>query len=293
MTGKFVVAPHFRLHEWVAQERGYFNDEKLDYEFRETMDSKASQGHHIGNKVGAYQNIEQGRSCNVSGACHWTVNVAAANGHGKLYPDCYSVSPSGVFVPKDSPIMTPEDLKGVPISVGYQSGSHYSTIQALEQYMPMQDINLSFNDGLLFARMEALIDGRTPACAAFSAPYYFLEQLGFRKIIDNTFMIATSITGDPDPQDVAKYFRALRRAQHDIDLRPELYTHYYRNEFPQRFHDVMDTRRWGPGERIVFEPYSRAIFENTRHWISERGIFDEGAMGSGRYEDAIFTVAAE
>ena len=293
MTGKFIVAPHFRLHEWVAQEKGYFNDEKLDYEFRETMDSKASQGHHIGNKVGAYQNIEQGRSCNVSGACHWTVNVAAANGHGKLYPDCYSVSPSGVFVPKDSPIMTPEDLKGVPISVGYQSGSHYSTIQALEQYMPMQDINLSFNDGLLFARMEALIDGRTPACAAFSAPYYFLEQLGFRKIIDNTFMIATSITGDPDPQDVAKYFRALRRAQHDIDLRPELYTHYYRNEFPQRFHDVMDTRRWGPGERIVFEPYSREIFENTRHWISERDIFDKGAMGSERYEDAIFMVAAE
>ena len=293
MTGKFVVAPHFRLHEWVAQEKGYFNDEKLDYEFRETMDSKASQGHHIGNKVGAYQNIEQGRSCNVSGACHWTVNVAAANGHGKLYPECYSVSPAGVFVPKDSPIMTPEDLKGVPISVGYQSGSHYSTIQALEQYMPVDDINLSFNDGLLFARMEALIDGRTPACAAFSGPYYFLEQLGYRKVIDSTFMMATSITGDPDPQDVAKYFRALRRAQHDIDLRPELYTHYYRNEFPQRFHDVMDPRRWGPGERIVFEPYSRQIFENTRHWISERDIFDKGSMGSERYEDAIFMVVAE
>jgi ABC-type nitrate/sulfonate/bicarbonate transport system substrate-binding protein len=196
-------------------------------------------------------------------------------------------------VPKDSPIMTPEDLKGVPISVGYQSGSHYSTIQALEQYMPVDDINLSFNDGLLFARMEALIDGRTPACAAFSGPYYFLEQLGYRKVIDSTFMMATSITGDPDPQDVAKYFRALRRAQHDIDLRPELYTHYYRNEFPQRFHDVMDTRRWGPGERIVFEPYSRQIFENTRHWISERDIFDKDAMGSERYEDAIFMVAAE
>lgn len=293
MSGKFVVAPHFRLHEWVAEEKGYFNDEKLDYEFRETMDSKASQGHHIGNKVGAYQNIEQGRSCNVSGACHWTVNVAAANGHGKLYPECYSVSPAGVFVPKDSPIMTPEDLKGVPISVGYQSGSHYSTIQALEQYMPVEDINLSFNDGLLFARMEALIDGRTPACAAFSGPYYFLEQLGYRKVIDSTFMMATSITGDPDPQDVAKYFRALRRAQHDIDLRPELYTHYYRNEFPERFHDVMDTRRWGPGERIVFEPYSREIFENTRHWISERDIFEKNAMGSERYEDAIFMVAAE
>ena len=290
---KFIVAPHFRLHEWVAEEKGYFAQEGLDYEFRETMDSQASQGHHIGNKVGAYQTFEAGRKCNVSGACHWTVNVAAANGHGKLYADCYSVSPAGVFVKQDSGIKTPEDLKGVPISVGFQSGSHYATIQALEQYMPITDINLSFNDGLLFARMEAFIDGRTPAVSAFSGPYYFLEQLGYRKVIDSTFMMASMVTGDPDPADVVKFFRALRRAQHDIDLRPERYTHYYKKEFPKRFHDVMDTRSWGPGERIVFEPYSAEIFGETREWVSERGIFDKGGMGSDDYANAIFKVAAE
>ena len=290
---KFIVAPHFRLHEWVAEEKGYFAQEGLDYEFRETMDSQASQGHHIGNKVGAYQTFEAGRKCNVSCACHWTVNVAAANGHGKLYADCYSVSPAGVFVKQDSGIKTPEDLKGVPISVGFQSGSHYATIQALEQYMPITDINLSFNDGLLFARMEAFIDGRTPAVSAFSGPYYFLEQLGYRKVIDSTFMMASMVTGDPDPADVVKFFRALRRAQHDIDLRPERYTHYYKKEFPKRFHDVMDTRRWGPGERIVFEPYSAEIFGETREWVSERGIFDKGGMGSDDYANAIFKVAAE
>ncbi len=290
---KFVVAPHFRLHEWVAEEKGYFTDEGLEYQFRETMDSRASQGHHIGNKVGAYQTFEAGRPCNVSGACHWTVNVAASNGHGKLYPECYSVSPAGVFVPWDSKVKTPADLKGVPISVGFQSGSHYATIQALEQYMGITDIELSFNDGLLFARMEAFVDGRTPAVSAFSGPYYFLEQLGYRKIIDTTFMMASMITGEPDPKDVQKFFRALRRAQHDIDLRPELYTHYYKKEFPERFHSVMDTRRWGPGERIVFEPYSKEIFERTFQWVGEREIFKNTSMGHGRYEDAIFSVAAE
>ncbi|HTH32872.1 MAG TPA: hypothetical protein VL976_00720, partial [Xanthobacteraceae bacterium] len=100
---KFVVAPHFRLHEWVAEEKGYFRAEGLDYEFRETMDSSSGSGHHIGNKVGAYQTLEAGRTCNVSGACHWTMNVAASNGHGKLYADAYSVSPAGVFVPPESP----------------------------------------------------------------------------------------------------------------------------------------------------------------------------------------------
>ena len=122
--------------------------------------------------------------------------------------------------------------------------------------------------------------------ALFSGSYYFLEQLGFRKILDSTFMIATMITGDPDPEDVRKYFRALRRAQRDIDLRPDLYTHYYRNEFPERFHAQMDTRRWGPGERIVFEPYTKAVFEESFEWIAQHKIFEREAMGCGSYEDA-------
>ena len=258
---KFVVAPHFRLHEWVAEEKGYFAAEGLDYEFRETMDSTSGSGHHIGNKVGAYQTLEAGRTCNVSGACHWTMNVAASNGHGKLYADAYSVSPAGVFVPAESPIKTPADLAGVPISVGYQSGSHYATIQGLDQYLKPDQIKLSFNDGLLFSRMEHLIDRKVPAASLFSGPYYFLEQLGFRKVIDTTFMMASMVTGTPDPEDVRKYFRALRRAQRDIDLRPELFTHYYKKEFPARFHAQMDTRRWGPGERLVFEPYSKQTFD--------------------------------
>ena len=102
----------------------------------------------------------------MSCACHWTVGVAASKGHGKLYGDVYSVSPCGVFVPADSPIKTPEDLAGVPISVGYQSGSHYATIQALEQYMPRDKINLSFADGMLFKRHGNLLDGKVPACDA-------------------------------------------------------------------------------------------------------------------------------
>jgi len=284
---KFVISPHFRLHEWVAEEKGYFRAEGLDYEFREVFETHATP-----NKVGAYTSFEKGRETNVSCACHWTVNVAASQGLGKMVTDSYSVSPSGVFVPPESPIQHPSELRGVPISVGHQSGSHYSTMQALEQYMPREDIKLSFADGILFGRMEKLIDRQVPAAAVFSGPYYFLEQLGFRKVIDTTFMIASMLTGDPDPEDVRKYFRALRRAQRDIDLRPELYTHYYRKEFPRRFHGEIDTRRWGPGERIVFEPYTREVFEQSFKWIAEREIFDPAKMGAGRYEDACVSLTS-
>jgi len=289
---KFIVEPHFRLQEWVAEEKGYFHDEGLDYEFRELIRSTGGRHHNKGGQ-GAFQSIEQGREANVSCACHWTVNVAASNGHTKLYSDLYSIAPSGIFVPADSKVRTPADLAGVPISVGFQSGRHYSTIQALEQYMPAANIKLVFEDGMLFSRMERLIEGKSEAAALFSGPYYLAEQLGFRKIIDTTFMIAAMIKGSPDPEDVRRYFRALRSAQRDIDLRAELYTHYYKNEFPDRFHAMMDTRRWGPGERIVFEPYSKQVFERSFEWIAEHKIFAEGGMGSGEYDRSTVSFAAK
>jgi ABC-type nitrate/sulfonate/bicarbonate transport system substrate-binding protein len=288
---KFVIEPHFRLQEWVAEEKGYFRAEGLDYEFRELIRSTGGQHHNKGSQ-GAFQSIEKGREADVSCACHWTVNVAASKGHAKLFADAYSVAPAGVFVPADSPIRTPADLAGVPISVGFQSGSHYATIQALEQYMPAKEIDLTFEDGMLFRRLELLVDGKSRAAALFSGPYYLAEQLGFRKVIDTTFMIAAMINGSPDPEDVRRYYRALKRAQRDIDLRPERYTHYYVKEFPERYHALMDTRRWGPGERIVFESYSREVYQESFDWIAQHEIFAEGRMGSGDYDKATVSFTA-
>ena len=287
----FIIDPHFRLQEWVAEEKGYFADEGLDYVFREQVQATDAKIHDQGAKVGAYQSFEQGRETNVSCACHWTVNVAASSGHGRLYSHAYSVAPSGVFVPPESNVRTPADLADVPISVGYQSGSHYSTIQGLEQYLLEERIKLSFNDGMLFKRMQLLLERRVPAAALFSGPYYFAEQVGFRKVLDTTFMIATMVHGDPDPEDLRKFFRALQRAQREIDLRPELYTHYYKNEFPVRYHDEMDTRRWGPGERIVFDDYTEEAYQRARTWIAEHKIFPNGDLGSLSYQDSLFPSA--
>jgi ABC-type nitrate/sulfonate/bicarbonate transport system substrate-binding protein len=247
--------------------------------------------HDKGDKQGAMQSFEAGRNSDVSGACHWTVNVAAAKGHGNHYGDLYSVSPAGIFVAADSKIKTPADLANVPVSVGYQSGSHYATVQALEQFLKPEEIKLVYSDGMLFARMEKLFDGSAPAVNLFSGPYYFAEQLGFRKVIDTTFMIATMIHGDPDPEDLRKFFNALRRAQRDIDLRPEKYTHYYAKEFPDRLHARMDTRRWGPGERLVFEPYTEEVYTEAREWIASHGIFPDGNLGAQDYREATVSLA--
>ena len=283
---KFVIAPHMRLHEWIAVEKGYFDEVGLEYELEDQLLPGKGERHDLGDRVGAYQTYEKGRTCDVSSACHWTVNVASASGHGKLYAKAYSVSPCGIFVHADSKIKTPEDLAGVPISVGYQSGSHYSTIQAMEPFVNKDQINLSFSDGLLFKRMEHLIEGNVPVASLFSGPYYFMQQLGFRKVLDTSFMMAAMVAEDANSEDVEKYFGALKRAQSDIDQRQELYTHYYKDEFPERFRNQMDTRLFGPGERIIFEPYSREIFDESRAWVAERDIFEDG-VGHLNYDQAV------
>jgi hypothetical protein len=41
---KFVIEPHFRLQEWVAEEKGYFREAGLEYEFKEFV--RSSDGAH-------------------------------------------------------------------------------------------------------------------------------------------------------------------------------------------------------------------------------------------------------
>ncbi len=55
---KFIIEPHFRLQEWVAEEKGYFKDEGLDYIFQELIKSTDGTHHYKGDKVGAMQSLE-------------------------------------------------------------------------------------------------------------------------------------------------------------------------------------------------------------------------------------------
>ena len=175
---KFIIEPHFRLQEWVAEEKGYFAAEGLDYEFREFVRATGGAHHAAAGKVGAFQSIEQGRSANVTCACHWTVNVAASRGHTKLYADAYSVAPCGIFVPSKSSITSPDQLAGVPISVGYQSGSHYATLQALEQYLPVRGHQAFLCRRHAVRAHASLPRGRHASLHAFQRPLLLRGAVG-------------------------------------------------------------------------------------------------------------------
>jgi hypothetical protein len=47
---KFVIAPHMRLHEWIARDKGYFNREALEYELSDQLMSASGKLHDLGDK---------------------------------------------------------------------------------------------------------------------------------------------------------------------------------------------------------------------------------------------------
>jgi len=281
---KFTIQPHGRLQEWIAHDKGYFHAEGLDYEFRGGLSAERTGQVDASGKVidvlsGAFEAYQQGRGnkgvkSDISCACHWAVSQASARQIGTMWRNSYVVTPGGIMVPPDSPIRTPEDLADREVAVGYHSGSHFTTIQALEPFLDRARIKLKFV-GSSWARVDVGVERRVPATSVWGIAYLALDQLGFRKIVDTTFMIAFMFPGGTAPADVEKYMRALKCAQMDLDLEPERYKHFYLNEVPDRYRSALDVRRFSTGERVVFLPYSDETYAKTQAWIHERGIFDE------------------
>jgi NitT/TauT family transport system substrate-binding protein len=303
MTGKFTIQPHGRLNDWVAEEKGYFKDEGLDYFLNaeagyktvpvlpEAIEIDAPIKDHL---FGAFERYAEGHgrkggredAGDVSCACHWTVNQSAKLQDGIMFGNAYSVCEAAIVVPGDSDVVKPEDLAGVEVAVGYHSGSHYSALQALEVFLEPDDIALKFV-GTSWSRVDAALAGKIPAVNVWGPQLYLMEQHGFRRIVSTTFMMGYMFPVTASSEDVERYMRALIRAQADIDATPEKFKHYFLNEIPDRFLEAVDVRQFGAGERVVPQPYTEAMFEQTQKWMHERDLFDVGAQAGVSYEEAV------
>ena len=191
------------------------------------------------------------------------------------------------MVPPESPVRRPEDLAGVPVGVGYHSGSHFTTLQALEAVLAPDQISLSFQ-GPPNERLDALLERQVPAATMFGVPLYIAEAFGFRKVLDATFMIGFLVSGTGvSKADIEKYLAALRQAQMEIDLHPEAYKHYHLRAVPEKYRDQVDVRAFGTGERIVFLPYTREVFASTQQWTRSRNLFPAEPSSLASYDEAV------
>ena len=55
---------------------------------------------------------------------------------------------------------------------------------------------------------------------------------------------------------------------------------------PDDLLELVDVRRFGPGERMVFEPYTRDMFERTQRWMQTWNLFSPDQPAT-RYEESV------
>jgi len=272
MTIKVTVAPKgMGLNDFVAMQEGFFTAEGLDVEF----DMKTFRGTQGSWKELKYferpqdRPFTEGRSV-IQGACAWGSVCNASAGMGKFVPDCYGVSPWGIFVRPDSAIKTSQDLKDVPIAVGMRAGSHFNVPYRLEKYLPLENIK-PINVGGFGARLTALLNGDVEAASLLPPQIDMAKQLGLRAVMEDTFHTIWWVPDDM-PSDVLKrYLRSLDRAERALEADPQKYLPLWNFSIPPEFQNqTWDFSKFSRGERFVYEPIPRSefseIMEQVKRW---------------------------
>jgi NitT/TauT family transport system substrate-binding protein len=284
---KVTVAPKgMGLNDFVAKEEGFFEAEGLDV----TFDWKTFRGTQSSWKGLNYlerpqdQPYTKDKTEVIQGACVWGSICNASAGMGKFVAEAYGDSPWAIFVRPDSKIREPKDLKDIPISVGMRAGSHFNVPYRLEKYLPLANIK-TVNTGGFGARLKALLDGEVEAASLLPPQIAMAEQLGLRKIIEDTFHTLWWVPEGFDPEHTKGYLRALDRAEKAMDANLAKYLPLWKLAIPAEFetYHKWDFSKFGRGERFVYKtiPHSEfdEVMDQVKRWKLDDFLKDKSYEG--------------
>jgi hypothetical protein len=261
------------LNDFVASQEGYFAAEGLHVQF----DWKTFRGTQSSWKDLEYFERPQDKIYAegeevIQGACVWGSICNASAGMGRFVADAYGVSPWAIFVRPESPIRRPEDLKDVPIAVGMRAGSHFNVPYRLEKYLPLEHIK-PINVGGFGARLTALLKGEVEAASLLPPQIAMAEELGLRKIMDDTFHTLWWVPETSPPAVVRGYLRALERAEHALEADLPKYLPLWKYAVPPEFESrPWDFSRFWRGERFVYKTIPRTEFDEVFHQVKRWGL---------------------
>jgi NitT/TauT family transport system substrate-binding protein len=263
------------LNDFVAMQEGFFAAEGLDVE----LDWKTFHGTQSSWKDLQYFQRPQDRPYTedkaevIQGACVWGSICNASAGMGRFVAEAYGVSPWAIFVRPDSRIREPRDLKDIPIAVGMRAGSHFNVPYRLEKFLALENIK-TVNTGGFGARLKALLDGEVEAASLLPPQIAMAEQLGLRKIIEDTFHTLWWVPDGSPPEVVTGYLRALDRAEKAMDAEPSKYLPLWKLAVPAEFETThpWDFSRFGRGERFVYETIPRSEFDEVMDQVKRWGL---------------------
>ena len=285
---KVTVAPKgMGLNDFVAHQEGFFAAEGLDV----ALDWKTFRGTQSSWKGLNYlerpqdQPYTKDKAEVIQGACVWGSICNAVGRHGQVRARGYGISPWAIFVRPDSKIREPKDLKDVPISVGMRAGSHFNVPYRLEKYLPLENIK-TVNTGGFGARLQALLDREVEAASLLPPQIAMAEQLGLRKIIEDTFHTLWWVPEGFDPENTkalsARRSTAPRRRWMPT-WRSTCRCGSSRCRPSSRTTHPWDFTKFGRGERFVYKtiPHSEfdEVMDQVKRWDLDQFLKDKTFEG--------------
>jgi NitT/TauT family transport system substrate-binding protein len=176
----------------------------------------------------------------------------------------------------------------VPIGVGLRAGSHFTSLHILSLALPQEHIRLVHTGGP-GTRLVALLDRAIEAATLLDPEIAIAEAQGLRKLAQGEFRITFWVApGIPQPV-LGAYFRALRRADEALTRTPERYLHLWERNVPPALTGDYDYTTFGLGEKMIFEPYSEAMFAEAMAFAGRWGLLDH--VQEERYRNLIAPAA--
>jgi NitT/TauT family transport system substrate-binding protein len=261
------------LYDFVASQEGFFAAEGLHVEldwktFRGTQSSWKNLSYFERPQDKPYAEGEEV----IQGACVWGSICNASAGMGRFVADAYGISPWAIFVRPDSSIHRPQDLKDVPIAVGMRAGSHFNVPYRLEKFLPLEHIK-PINVGGFGARLKALLDGEVEAASLLPPQIAMAEQLGLRKVMEDTFHTLWWVPETSPPGVVRGYLHALDRAERALDADLSKYLPLWKYAVPPEFESHQwDFNRFGRGERFIYQSMPREEFDEVLDQVKRWGL---------------------
>ena len=251
----------------VAVEQGFFAAEGLNVEYHEDNPKGAAGRVEDFSQRWKESQLQKG-ALEVYPVCEWgAIERVQALGGGKIIGLDTTVRTGALMVPKDSKVESPAELRNVPIAVTWHAGTFYAAIEVLEAAgVPFDEIKLVHaND-----RLEALLNGTTPAAALMEPLVSRALAAGARKIADLRWRGGIVAGNDVDEETAAKLRRALNRAiawlrENEDRSRQEV------------LRDLTPEQRAGGlmPELVGVKAYRSDEFQEKVDWMLDRGFLEE------------------
>ncbi|MFC4563626.1 ABC transporter substrate-binding protein [Nocardiopsis mangrovi] len=286
----------FSLPQLVAADEGFYAEEGIDVDFvpKGYADTGVSylDDHELVSAFGAARSNFENGAADLYRACEWgqirrSHDTAVG---GRVVSKRAAVGSQAILTRPGSPLVHPQDLANREVAVNFHHGSHYLALQALEGFLPREEIKVVHAGGPQ-QRFEALRDGRVDAAALMEPWITVAEKQGYRLLAEAFYVGSEIASPHVDPETFEALNRAVVKAVRKLNDDPRPYLHHLIGEVPDEIGKPAPEDF--PIGRLRFvdpEPYPEEQFQRTYDWMVGWGLIKDDSSYGGLVKNLAISI---